>query len=75
MLFLQLDGIALQRLNLRPNTHFIYGGDSVDKGPGDIRLCRALDGLKKRYPDRVHLLDDRRRRGSVVLPLGGESVA
>ena len=50
------NGIALQRLNLRPNTHFIYGGDSVDKGPGDIRLCRALVGLKKRYPDRVHLL-------------------
>ena len=49
-------GITFQRLKLRPNTYFVYGGDSVDKGPGDIRLCRALVGLKKRYPDRVHLL-------------------
>jgi len=50
------NGIKFKRLKLRPNTHFIYGGDSVDKGPGDIRLCRALVSLKKRYPDRVHLL-------------------
>ncbi|KAL3778519.1 hypothetical protein HJC23_006827 [Cyclotella cryptica] len=44
------------RLTLRPDTHFVYGGDSVDKGPGDIRLCRVLVGLKRRYPSRVHLL-------------------
>ena len=44
------------RLTLRPNTYFIYGGDSVDKGPGDIRFTRALVDLKKRYPNRVHLL-------------------
>ncbi|KAL7451265.1 hypothetical protein ACHAWC_003088 [Mediolabrus comicus] len=48
--------IKFQRLKLRPNTHFVYGGDAVDKGPGDIRLCRALVNLKKRYPDNVHLL-------------------
>lgn len=48
--------IKFQRLKLRPNTHFVYGGDSVDKGPGDIRLCRSLVSLKKRYPDNVHLL-------------------
>eukprot|EP00978_Attheya_sp_CCMP212_P030980 scaffold115742_cov35-Attheya_sp.AAC.1 len=35
---------------------FVYGGDVVDKGPGDIRLCRALVALKKRHPDRVFLL-------------------
>jgi len=49
-------GITFKRLKLRPNTYFVYGGDSVDKGPGDIRLCRALVDLKKNYPDRVHLL-------------------
>jgi hypothetical protein len=54
--FSSTTGITFQMLKLRPNTHFIYGGDSVDKGPGDIRLCRALVSLKKRYPDRVHLL-------------------
>jgi hypothetical protein len=50
------NGIKFKRLTLRPNTHFVYGGDTVDKGPGDIRLVRALVSLKKHYPDRVHLL-------------------
>jgi hypothetical protein len=49
-------GVQFKRLILRPNTQFVYGGDTVDKGPGDIRLVRALVSLKKRYPDRVHLL-------------------
>ena len=44
-------------LDLRDNhCYFVFGGDSVDKAPGDIRLCRALVSLKKRYPDRVFLL-------------------
>ena len=38
------------------NCHFVYGGDVVDKGPGDIRLTRALVDFQRRYPDRVHLL-------------------
>jgi hypothetical protein len=37
------------RLALRPNTYFVFGGDSVDKGPGDIRFTRALVDLKQRY--------------------------
>lgn len=44
------------RLDLRGNCYFVYGGDVVDKGPGDIRLVRALVNLKSRYPDRVFLL-------------------
>lgn len=47
---------TFQRLTLSPNTKLIYGGDTVDKGTGDIRLVRALVSLKKRYPTRVHLL-------------------
>ena len=44
-------------LDLRDDDcYFVFGGDSVDKAPGDIRLCRALVSLKKRYPDRVFLL-------------------
>ena len=38
------------------DAYFVYGGDVVDKGPGDIRLCRLLVGLKRRYPERVALL-------------------
>jgi hypothetical protein len=43
-------------LKLRDGCYFVYGGDAVDKGPGDIRLCRTLVSLKQRYPDRVVLL-------------------
>ena len=34
----------------------MFGGDAVDKGNGDIRFVRAMLRLKKRYPDRVHLI-------------------
>lgn len=38
------------------DSYFVFGGDAVDKGPGDIRLVRALVDLKRRYPDRVFLI-------------------
>jgi hypothetical protein len=34
----------------------VFGGDAVDKGNGDIRFLRAMLRLKKRYPNRVHLI-------------------
>lgn len=43
-------------LSLRENCYFVYGGDAVDKGPGDIRMVRALVDLKRRYPNHVYLL-------------------
>lgn len=43
-------------LELVDDAYFIYGGDVVDKGSGDIRLCRLLAELKDRYPERVFLL-------------------
>jgi hypothetical protein len=43
-------------LLLRDKFMFVFGGDSVDKGPGDIRIVRAFVELKRRYPDRVFLL-------------------
>jgi len=46
--------LAFQQNN--DNYYFVYGGDAVDKGPGDVRLVRALVDLKHRYPDRVYLL-------------------
>ena len=61
--------ILFKRLTLRGNnTHFVYGGDTVDKGPGDIRLVRALVNLKRRYPDRVHLLVGNRDLNKLRLP-------
>lgn len=38
------------------DSFFVFGGDAVDKGPGDIRLCRQLVSLKQRFPGRVFLL-------------------
>lgn len=35
---------------------FVFGGDAVDKGPGDVQLCKQLVSLKRRHPDRVVLL-------------------
>ena len=36
--------------------HFVYGGDSCDKGPGDLRLGRTLVDFKQANPDRVTLI-------------------
>jgi len=35
---------------------FVYGGDTCDKGDGDIRIVQALVAFKGKHPDRVHLL-------------------
>ena len=43
-------------LELAPHAHFVFGGDAVDKGPGDIRLCRQLVKLKQRYPGTVSII-------------------
>lgn len=47
---------SLPPLQLRDHCHFVYGGDVCDRGSGDIRICQDLLSLKRRYPDRVHLI-------------------
>merc|ERR1712137_562781 len=58
--FLSLSNLLERRedgtISLDASAGFIFGGDSVDKGNGDIRVVRDLLQLKKDYPDRVHLL-------------------
>ncbi|MES2212366.1 MAG: metallophosphoesterase [Pseudomonadota bacterium] len=40
-----------------PDDHcFVFGGDAVDGGPGDLAVVTFLVALKERYPDRVVLL-------------------
>ena len=51
----QQDG-ELSQLSLAPGCHFVFGGDAVDKGGGDLAFLRSLLGLKARHPDRVHLI-------------------
>jgi hypothetical protein len=43
-------------LVLADGAYFIFGGDVVDKGLGDERLCRQLVSLKRKHPDRVFML-------------------
>lgn len=54
------DAVARMReppdLELAAGWHFVYGGDSCDKGPGTIRFVKTLVNLKKKYPARVHLI-------------------
>lgn len=44
------------KLVMLPKTYFVFGGDAVDKGTGDIRFVKAMLQLKKTYPDRVFLI-------------------
>eukprot|EP00929_Paragymnodinium_shiwhaense_P061525 TRINITY_DN30729_c0_g1_i1.p1 TRINITY_DN30729_c0_g1~~TRINITY_DN30729_c0_g1_i1.p1 ORF type:complete len:1096 (-),score=240.75 TRINITY_DN30729_c0_g1_i1:37-3204(-) len=43
-------------LTLAEGWHFVFGGDSCDKGPGSVRFIQAMVKLKRKYPDRVHLI-------------------
>lgn len=43
-------------LVLEDGWHFVFGGDSCDKGPGTLRCLQALVNLKMKYPERVHLI-------------------
>eukprot|EP00937_MAST-01D_sp_MAST-1D-sp2_P002849 g2849.t1 len=48
---------------VRPPQHggfFVYGGDVFDHGAGDLRVAAELLALKRRYPQRVHLLPGNR---------------
>ena len=63
------DGAA--DITLTPGWHFVFGGDSCDKGGavgGSIRVVRSLVRLKRKYPDRVHLLIGNRDANKVLAP-------
>jgi len=46
----------LLELELEDGWHFVYGGDACDKGSGTLRFLEAMVTLKKKSPNRVHLL-------------------
>jgi hypothetical protein len=43
-------------LELEDGAYFVFGGDSQDKGTGDIRFVKVMLDLKKKYPDRVFFI-------------------
>jgi hypothetical protein len=58
-------------LELREDCFFVYGGDTCDRGCGDLQVLKDLISLKETYPTRVHLLmgnrDINKLRFSVAL--------
>lgn len=68
---------AETELGLRDGATFVFGGDSQDKGPGDIRIAKQLAALKRRYPDRVQLIIGNRDANKMRLTteLGEEALA
>jgi len=39
-----------------PLAYFVFGGDAIDRGPGNLRLLRRLVALKHSAPERVFFL-------------------
>ncbi|MCM2276992.1 MAG: hypothetical protein NDJ89_02830 [Oligoflexia bacterium] len=62
---------------IRPDARFVFGGDSVDKGIGDLKVLETLVDLKRRYPERVILLAGNRDSIKARLPelLADEALA
>lgn len=48
--------VSSQNIELREGCHFVFGGDVIDRGPGDLRIVTDLLSLKEKYPSRVHLI-------------------
>ena len=44
------------RLDLQKGAHFVFGGDAVDQGPGDLRFLEDIITLHKNHPGRVHIV-------------------
>lgn len=55
-------------LDLNDNCQFVYGGDVVDRGPGDLRVLSDLVGLKRLHPDRVHFIMGNRDINKMRIP-------
>jgi hypothetical protein len=43
-------------LILQDGVHFVFGGDAVDQGPGDLAFLRDLITLHHNHPGRVHVI-------------------
>jgi hypothetical protein len=60
---------AIGNLVLGNGCQFVYGGDTCDRGCGDLFVLRDLIILKEKYPDRVHLLMGNRDINKLRFPV------
>lgn len=56
------------QVQLNDNYMFVFGGDAIDRGPGDLRILGELVDLKDRHPDRVFLIMGNRDINKLRLP-------
>jgi len=61
----RLDG---DELRVEPGAVFLFGGDTVDRGPGSLRLVSTLVRAQAAMPDRVVLLAGNRDINKLRLP-------
>jgi hypothetical protein len=54
-------------LQLKDGAYFVFGGDSQDKGIGDIRFVKMMLALKEKYPDRVFFIIGNRDANKLLL--------
>eukprot|EP00928_Gymnodinium_smaydae_P036803 TRINITY_DN25674_c0_g1_i1.p1 TRINITY_DN25674_c0_g1~~TRINITY_DN25674_c0_g1_i1.p1 ORF type:complete len:463 (+),score=63.08 TRINITY_DN25674_c0_g1_i1:139-1527(+) len=47
---------ASGEIHLVDGAQFVFGGDAVDQNSGDLEVLKELVTLKRKYPDRVHLI-------------------
>jgi hypothetical protein len=60
-----VEGVLL----LNEDCHFVFGGDVVDRGFGDLRVLADLIGLKRNYFDRVHFIMGNRDINKMRIPV------
>ena len=59
---------ATGRLELAEGAHFVFGGDAVDQGSGDLSFLEELRALREDHPGRVHYVLGNRDINKMRLP-------
>ena len=64
-----LQRLPTGELELIADSYFVFGGDVVDRGTGDLRVLTDLVGLRRAYPDRVFFIMGNRDINKMRLPV------
>lgn len=59
---------ASGRVQVRPGSIFVFGGDAVDHGSGNLEVVETLVDLKRRFPKQVILIAGNRDINKIQIP-------